>query len=47
MFGIWFILVITVVIVIYFVLRRQFNENIAYMAVSIREINFGAFVAAH
>jgi hypothetical protein len=35
MFGIWFILAITVVIVIYFILKRQFNEDVAYMAVSI------------
>src|SRR5258706_13274025 len=35
MFGIWFILAITVVIVIYFALRREFNADIAYLAVSI------------
>jgi hypothetical protein len=35
MFGIWFTLAITVVIVIYFILKRQFNEDVAYMAVSI------------
>jgi hypothetical protein len=35
MFGIWFILAITVVIVIYFVLKRRFNEDVAYIAVSI------------
>jgi hypothetical protein len=50
MFGIWFSLAITVVIVIYFVLRRKFNEDIAYMAVSLvpltsllSAIAFGAF----
>jgi len=49
MFGILFILAITVVIVLYFILRRVFNEDIAYMGVSIVPLSsllaipFGAF----
>ena len=35
MFGIWFILAIIVVIGIYFILRRLFNEDIAYIGVSL------------
>jgi hypothetical protein len=50
MFGIWFILAITVVIATYFILRRLFNEDIAYMGVSVVPLGslllailFGAF----
>ena len=50
MFGIWFILAITVVIATFFVLRRLFNEDIAYMGVSLvplssllLTISFGEF----
>ena len=46
MFGISFILAITLVVVIYFILKRRFDADVAYMAVSILPLSCLLFAIA-